>query len=55
MYVIATPGGIEHFFRDLGEPAGSLTIPHPAAPDVDHVVGTARRHGIAILPPPASR
>ena len=55
MYVIATPGGIEHFFRDLGEPAGSLTIPQPAAPDVDHVVGTARRHGIAILPPPASR
>lgn len=51
LYVIATPGGLEHFFRDLGEPAGSLDIPAPSAPDVQHVVATAGRHGIDILLP----
>jgi quercetin dioxygenase-like cupin family protein len=53
LLVIATPGGIEQFFRDLGEPAGALELPEPAAPDVGTVVTTAARHGITILPPPA--
>jgi quercetin dioxygenase-like cupin family protein len=53
LLVIATPGGIERFFRDLGEPAGELALPEPSAPDVPFVVGTAACHGITILPPPA--
>jgi hypothetical protein len=53
LYVIASPGGIETFFRDLGEPAAALEVPSPSAPDVPAVVSTAARHGISILPPPA--
>ena len=53
LYVIASPGGIERFFRDLGEPAAALELPAPSAPDVPAVVSTAARHGISILPPPA--
>jgi quercetin dioxygenase-like cupin family protein len=53
LYVIASPGGIEGFFRDLGEPAGALELPPPSAPDVPAVVSTAARHGISILLPPA--
>lgn len=51
LYVIATPGGLEHFLRELGEPAASLTIQQPSVPDVQHVVATAGRHGIDILLP----
>jgi len=51
LIMIATPGGIEHFFRELGEPAGSMALPVPAAPDVEKVVGTAARHAMTILPP----
>ena len=53
LYVIASPGGIEEFFRELGEPAATLELPTPSAPDVPTVVATAARHGITILPPPA--
>ena len=53
LYVIATPGGIEGFFRDVGEPAVALEMPAPSTPDVAAVVSTAARHGISILPPPA--
>ena len=51
LIVIATPGGIEHFFRELGDPAGSMTLPEPTAPDVAKVVSIAARHDITILPP----
>jgi mannose-6-phosphate isomerase-like protein (cupin superfamily) len=54
LLIIATPGGSEHFFRQLGEPAQALGLPVPAAPDVPRVVSVAAQHGIAILPPPAS-
>jgi hypothetical protein len=55
LLVITTPGGTEEFFRTLGEPAPTLTLPTPAAPDVPTVVGTAAAHGIATLPPPSAR
>lgn len=45
-------GGIEGFFRDLGEPAAALELPVPSEPDVPTVISTAARHGISILPPP---
>lgn len=53
LYVIASPGGTEEFFRDIGEPAEALELPAPSAPDVPTVVSAAARHGISILPPPA--
>lgn len=53
LYVIASPGGIEGFFRDLGEPAAALELPAPSAPDVPAVVSTAARYGISILRPSA--
>ncbi len=52
LYVIASPGGLEGFFRDLGEPAAALELPVPSEPDVPTVISTAARHGISILPPP---
>lgn len=54
LLVITTPGGTEDFFRALGEPAPTLTLPTPAAPDVPTVVETAAAHGITILPPPGA-
>jgi quercetin dioxygenase-like cupin family protein len=53
LIIVATPGGCEHFFRELGDPAESLTLPVPTAPDVARVVAVAAQHGISILPPPA--
>lgn len=51
LIVITTPSGIEHFFREVGEPATLLELPRPGAPDIDRVVSTAERHGITILGP----
>ena len=51
MLVIASPGGIEHFFAEVGEPAAEPVLPVPTAPDVGHVVRTAARHGVEILVP----
>lgn len=44
-------GGAEAFFSAVGQPAPARVLPEPAAPDLDHVVGTAARHGIEILLP----
>lgn len=52
LLVISSPAGAEAFFRAVGQPAGSLDLPEPAAPDVPTVVATAAAHGITILPPP---
>jgi mannose-6-phosphate isomerase-like protein (cupin superfamily) len=51
LFAIATPGGIEHFFRELGEPAGELALPAPTQPDGPFIAATAARHGMTILPP----
>jgi quercetin dioxygenase-like cupin family protein len=51
MLVLGTPGGAEHFFQELGEPATAATLPVPQAPDVAHVVAVAAAHDIEILPP----
>lgn len=53
LIVIATPGGIEDFFRELGEPADALELPEPTPPDAREVTSIAARHGITILPPPS--
>lgn len=48
LLVLANPGGIERFFREVGAPAPEAVLPEPAAPDIDRVVATAARHGIEI-------
>jgi quercetin dioxygenase-like cupin family protein len=53
MLVLGTPGGTERFFRELGAPAETVTLPVPQAPDVPRVVAVAAAHDIEILPPPA--
>ena len=32
LLIITTPGGAEHFFRELGKPAEALVLPVPAPP-----------------------
>jgi len=51
--VMVAPGGFDEFVAALGEPAGSLELPEPTAPDPARVVALAAAHGIEILPPPA--
>jgi quercetin dioxygenase-like cupin family protein len=56
LHVLVTylPGGIDEFFREIGEPALSHTIPPPAAepPDFPAIVAAAARHGMVIAAPP---
>lgn len=50
---LCVPAGFEAFYRELSEPALSLTLP-PApegAPDIGRLLAAAARHGIEILPP----
>jgi hypothetical protein len=50
-----SPGGFEGYFRDMSEPAGSLTLPEHAvnygAVDMDHATSTGREYGISFLTP----
>jgi quercetin dioxygenase-like cupin family protein len=55
MLVMASPGGLERFFAELGEPA--VDREHPPAPqgppDFAWVIGVAAKHGIEVVGPPA--
>lgn len=54
MLNMCTPAGFEGFFRDLSEPARSMTLP-PAPngpPDIERLLRTAAAYGVEILPPP---
>lgn len=48
LLVLANPGGIERFFREVGAPAPEAVLPEPTAPDIERVVATAARHGIEV-------
>ena len=52
--VTYTPGGVDKFFAELAEPAGSRTIPPPpdGPPDFERIVRVAAQHGMDIQPPP---
>lgn len=53
MLNLCTPGGFDGMFRDLSEPAKEMTLP-PAPdgpPDIEHLIQTATRYGVEILPP----
>lgn len=54
MLNMCTPAGFEGFFRELSEPAPSMTLP-PAPdgpPDIERLLRTAAAYGVEILPPP---
>jgi mannose-6-phosphate isomerase-like protein (cupin superfamily) len=46
-----TPGGLEPFFVELGEPAPERTLPaRPPEPDVERIVTLAGHYGVEVLP-----
>ncbi len=49
-----SPGGIEKFFAEAGEPAERREVPPPptSPPDVERLVEIGARYGIKIQPPP---
>lgn len=51
MLFVMTPGGFEDLLRDMGEPAGSRTLPPPpdGEPDYGRIAEVAERHGCALL------
>jgi hypothetical protein len=53
--VTYTPGGIEKFFAEAGEPAAGPGLPPPPEepPDVERLAGIASRHGMEIQVPAA--
>jgi quercetin dioxygenase-like cupin family protein len=48
----APGGGLESFFRAVGEPAPAPVLPEPSAPDLALVGSAAADHGIELLGPP---
>ena len=55
LLVAYTPGGIEAFFAEAGEPAERRELPPPPSepPDIERLVEIGRRHGMDIGPPAA--
>lgn len=48
---VITPGGLERFFLEAGEPAPDPSSPPPGPPDIGKVMAAAARHGVEIPPP----
>jgi len=53
---IVSPAGFEHFFADLGEPAGARVMPPPpdGPPDVERMAGLLRPYGVELVGGPRS-
>lgn len=51
---IMTPGGIFPFFKEIGEPAPSATLPPVSDEpwDIDALLGAMERHGMEVVAPP---
>jgi quercetin dioxygenase-like cupin family protein len=49
--ILTTPGGFEGFVMEMGQPAKSLTLPAPSAPDMDKLKALAAKYRIEILGP----
>lgn len=52
--VTYTPGGIDRFFSEVGEPASSRTLPPPSdeQPDFERIIQVAAQYGMNIEVPP---
>ncbi|HEX2913999.1 MAG TPA: quercetin 2,3-dioxygenase [Chloroflexia bacterium] len=48
---LTTPAGFEHFAEAMGEPAQSLELPPPGAPDIPRLLSEAARHNYEIIVP----
>ena len=53
LLVIYTPGGMDRFFEEAGEPAERREIPPPSAapPDVERLPAIAQKHGMELRAP----
>ncbi len=52
---LTSPAGFERFISDAGEPAQSMTLPNPSAPDIPRLLRAAESIGVEIkLPTPAN-
>ncbi len=49
---IITPGGLEQFFLEAGEPAPEGSSPPEGEPDVERLISLAAKYGVEIPPPP---
>jgi quercetin dioxygenase-like cupin family protein len=50
--IVTSPGGFDQFVAAAGQPAPSLRLPEPVAPDPALLAQLAAAHGIQLLPPP---
>ena len=54
--IIYPQAGMENFFTEMGEPAGSRSVPPPSAPPTpsqfEGLVAAAKRQGTDVYPPP---
>jgi hypothetical protein len=53
LLVIYTPGGMDKFFREAGEPAQRRELPPPsdAPPDLERLGALAQKHGLELKIP----
>jgi quercetin dioxygenase-like cupin family protein len=51
LLVIYTPGGMDQFFREAGEPGQAGQLPPPSEPDIDRIVEVGRKYGMDIQAP----
>jgi hypothetical protein len=51
--VIYTPGGMDKFFAEAGEPAQRRAVPPPsdAPPDIERLGAIAQKHGLQLKVP----
>ncbi len=48
---LVTPAGFEGFVVEMGQPASTLALPAPSAPDMDRLIKVAAKYRIEILGP----
>ena len=53
LLVVYTPGGMDRFFKEAGEPAERREIPPPsdAPPDIERLSAIAQKHGLDLRVP----
>ncbi|MFC9910325.1 cupin domain-containing protein [Streptomyces sp. NPDC059862] len=56
LLITYTPGGIDGFFAEAGEPAQRRELPPQSdvPPDIDRLIEIAKRHGIQMQPMPGA-